>query len=829
MGRSGEVRPESAVLDALRAAARQVRHHPRFALVTMLVLGLGTGAAATVFAVVDAVVLRPLPYAAPDRLVTIWDTNAEKAAAHDPISPVNFMDVRALPVFEDAAAWWRPGINLVDPGLEPARVTTIEVSGNLFALLGVKPQSGAGFPDGGPLFAPRELIAVISDRLWRTRYGADPSVIGRPLLLNDEPYTVVGVMPPGFQYPDDVDVWQRLRWDMTQHSRAAHFMEAVARMKPDVTVAQAQAAADALTGRFQTEFPQTNRGWGTRLVPQLDETLGYYRPALSVLLSAVAVLLAIACINVASLLLTRALSREREVAVRVALGATPRQLLQQMLAEGLILAAGGAVAGLALTAAALPLLQAYTPVSIPRLAEAAVDVRTVAAALAVIVGATMFFALVPALASLKRQLTTELKSGERGSSRGARRLYSVLVGAELALACGLLVGSALLVRTVQRMTETPTGVNAVDAATTRIQVRPAPGPQATIIARWSALATQHAAILDAVRQEPGVQAAGATNFLPFEVGWREPFLIAGDPPPPRREDAPQAQLHSVSDGYFAAMGARIVRGRDFAAFDGPDAPGAVDRQRDVRAPLPGQPRAGGDHVDEPGQWHRPARREPEVGARPARRAGRDRRRRRRHPQRRARPGRRARDLLHHAPVPLLGGGHRRARRGCRHRHSRRPERPAQGRAGSADGRAPHLGQPAGRTHRRRPRAAQRAHRLRRAGGAAGGGRRLRLVLMGGGDAHSRAGDSARAGGHGRYGGRAGRAPRGDAGRDRAGRRARRRAAARRPAVARALRRLGARRRGHGRGVRGVDRRRARCHDSAGGASDAGQSGRWVES
>ena len=541
----------------------------------MLVLGLGTGAAATVFTIVDAVVLRPLPYTNPERLVTIWDTNAEKAAGHDPISPVNFMDVRALPVFEDAAAWWRPGINLVDPGLEPARVTTIEVSGNLFSLLGVKPQVGAGFPEGGPLFVPRELVTVISDRLWRTRYGADPGIVGRQLLLNDEPYTVVGVMPPGFHYPDNVDVWQRLRWDMTQHSRAAHFMEAVARMKQGVMVEQAQAAADALTTRFQTEFSQTNRGWGTRLVPQLDETLGYYRPALTVLLGAVAVLLTIACINVASLLLTRALSREREVAVRVALGATPRQLVLQLMAEGLILAAGGAVIGLALTAGALPLLRAYTPVSVPRLTDAAVDVRTLGVALAVIVGATAFFALVPALASLKRQLTTELKTGERGSSRGARRLYSVLVGAELALACGLLVGSALLVRTVQRMTETPTGVDAADVATTRIQVRPAPGPQATVIARWGAMATQHTDILDAVRREPGVESAGATNFLPFEVGWREPFLIVGDPPPPRREDAPQAQLHSVSDGYFTAMGARIAGGRDFAVFDGPQAPGVA--------------------------------------------------------------------------------------------------------------------------------------------------------------------------------------------------------------------------------------------------------------
>ena len=167
----------------------------------MLVLGLGTGAATTVFTVVDAVVLRPLPFAAPDRLVTLWDTNTEKGLAHDPISPVNFMDYRALPVFKDAAAWWRPGVNLIDPGLDPVRVNTIEVSGNLFDVLGVRPQVGAGFPPNGPMFVQNELVAVISDRLWRTRYSADPSIIGRQLSLNDTPYTVVGVMPPKFHYP----------------------------------------------------------------------------------------------------------------------------------------------------------------------------------------------------------------------------------------------------------------------------------------------------------------------------------------------------------------------------------------------------------------------------------------------------------------------------------------------------------------------------------------------------------------------------------------------------------------------------------------------------
>jgi putative ABC transport system permease protein len=275
------------VLSAVRLATRQFRQHPSFALITVLVLGLGTRAATTVFTVVDSVILRPLPYAAPDRLVTLWDTNIERGLAHEPISPVNFMDYRALPVFDDAAAWWVPSVNLVDPGQDPVRVNTIEVSANIFSVLGVTPQFGDGFP-GDRFTFPNERIVAISDRLWRNRYKADPSIVGRPLVLNGQPWTVVGVMRARFNYPGDVDVWQRLQWDPHQHSRAAHFMNAVLRLKDGTTLSEAQSATETLAARLQNDFSATNKAWSARLVPLLDETLGYYRPALMVLFGAVA-------------------------------------------------------------------------------------------------------------------------------------------------------------------------------------------------------------------------------------------------------------------------------------------------------------------------------------------------------------------------------------------------------------------------------------------------------------------------------------------------------------------------------------------------------------
>lgn len=552
-----------AMIYALRMALRQFRLHPAFALVTVLVLGLGTGAATLVYTIVDSVILKPLPYRAPDELVKFWDTNTEKGLTHDPISPVTFMDYRALPVFADAAGWWRPEVNLVDPGLEPVRVNTIETSANLFTVLGVEPQVGQGFPKDSRFFDPVP-IAVISDRLWRTRYNADPALVGRQVKLNDDMYTVVGVMKPGFHFPDDVDVWQRVQWDYTRHSRSAHFVEAVARLAPGTSLDQARAASDSLAARLATEFPQSNKGWAFGLVPILEDTLGYYRPALWVLFGAVSLLLLIGCLNVASLLLTRALGREREVTVRVALGAAPRQLVTQLLAESFLLSLAGAAAGLFVAYISLPIINATLPVEVPRLADAAINGRVLGVALALVAAMTMVFGLVPAILLVKKSLGTELRSGERGSSRAARGIYQGLVISEVALACALLVGSVLLIRTVREMTAVRLGVEGESVIVSPVQLSAGNG----LLADWHIVAQKHTEILDRIRQSPGVTSAGSTNFLPLDHGWRNP-IQRGDAPPLPPEQRPIAQQHAVSDGYFETMGARIVAGRAFAPTDTP--------------------------------------------------------------------------------------------------------------------------------------------------------------------------------------------------------------------------------------------------------------------
>ena len=544
----------------IRFAVRGLVRSPTFALTAIIALALGIGATSGVFSLLQAVVLRPLPFKAPAQLVSIWDTNREKGLTREGLSPVNFGDYRALnDVFQDAAAWWRPQLNLTDGTGDPIRVAAVETSENLFDVLGVRPALGRSFTVHPLLFGP-ENEAIISHRLWQTRFGGDPAMIGRAVRLNGFLYTVVGIMPPGFAFPGETDLWQQLQWNLQFHSRGAHFMESVARLRPGVTPERANQALAALATRLGNEFRATNAGWTPRVVPLDEDIAGVFRPGLFALFGASALLLVVACINVANLLLARASVRRREVALRAAIGASRHRLVRLFLTESVVLALAGALLGLAVAVLSVKTLLAVSPIHIPRAEAVGIDGTVLLFSTAVSALTALAFGLAPAVLTSRADLQDALKDGAKGTATHGRSMRGALVVAEVALAVVLLSGAGLLVRSVDQLLRVNTGVDAQSVITVDLQL-----PEAAY-REWERVDQFYTSLTRALTDRPEIVAAGSATFLPLAPGWRLPFTVVGAAPV-AAADAPTAQVHSTDAGYFAALRVPVVRGRAFETHD----------------------------------------------------------------------------------------------------------------------------------------------------------------------------------------------------------------------------------------------------------------------
>jgi putative ABC transport system permease protein len=566
--RRGGLRMELLLQD-LRIGARMLFKNPGFTLIAVLTLALGIGANTAIFSVVNAVLLRPLPYQEPQQLVMVWETDENNAPTL--VAPANFTDwsEQSQSVVNLAAirGW---DANLTGAG-EPERLRGAQATADLFKALGVQPLVGRAFlPGEDQEGSPR--VVVLSYGLWRRRFGADASVVGKDIMINGLNRTVVGVMPPDFKLPmltaraapTKSELWTP--WVMSANYRKRRDLgqlSVIARLKPGVTAAQAQAELSAISARQPR--PETGVRPGAQVIPLHDNLVGDVRQALLVLLGAVGFVLLIACANVANLLLTRSAARRQEIAIRAALGADRWRVIQQLLTESLLLALSGGVLGLWLASWSTVALVALSPENLPRADEIGVDWRVLGFTCALSLLTGLVFGLAPAWQSSRLDLHTTLKESGRGLPGGRGRLSDLLVVSELALALALLAGAGLFVNSFWRLSRVDAGFEAAHALTLQVSL---PGAKYPESAQQIAFFDQVIARVGAL---PGVQAVGVASAIPL-TGWQNqtPFLAEG-----RQELSQQEELDTVSPDYFRAMGIPLQAGRAFNEQDQFNAPRVV--------------------------------------------------------------------------------------------------------------------------------------------------------------------------------------------------------------------------------------------------------------
>src|SRR5918911_2306455 len=441
----------------LRYGARMLLKNPGFTLVAVLTLSLGIGANTAIFSVVNAVLLRPLPFAEPERLVWLWDTQPQLTTK--PTSLPDFLGWKSQNQSFEHLAAFQGGSMFIDTG-DGMRDTPVGlVTPETFALFRVSPILGRTFSDEETL-PGRFRVAVLGHGMWRSRFGSDPNVLGRTIDVSGAPYTIIGVMPEGFSFPDRAEFWRPLPIDPNKLDRGPHYLHVVGRLKPAVTLAQAQAEMSALAARLAEQHAEKNAGHGVKLELLRDVVVGDIGPALFVLLGAVGFVLLIACANVANLLLARVGVRQKEIAVRTALGASRLRIVRQLFTESLMLSAGGGAAGLLIAVWGVKWLVSLGPGTIPRVQEIAVDPRVVCFTLLISVATSLLFVLAPALQASRPDLTGALKEGGRGGAGLRRnRLRSALVVSEVALSLVLLIGAGLMIRSFAKLNRVDPGFN----------------------------------------------------------------------------------------------------------------------------------------------------------------------------------------------------------------------------------------------------------------------------------------------------------------------------------------------------------------------------------
>lgn len=544
------------LLQDLKYGLKMLIKSPGFTIVAVITIALGIGANSAIFSVVNTVLLRPLPYDNADRLVWAWgkSPSGDKGA----VSPPDYLDYRQkTQSFEKLAAFLPVTHNANDMD-NPERISGAATSANFFETLGVKPMMGRAFAleEEQAGHAP---VAILSYGLWQRRYGSDPNIVGKSIPLDGKPFTIVGVMPAGFEFPEKAELWEVAPFYLKgMQNRKAHFIRPVGVLKPNVTIEQAQAEMDVLSGQLAQQYPDTNKNKGLRLVSLNEKIVGNIRSTLLLLLGAVGFVLLLACANVANLLLARANTRQKEIAVRTALGARRSRLLRQLLTESTVLAMLGGIAGTMLAFVGTKILIAAATPNVPRIQELTRDGRVLVFGLGISLLTGLIFGIAPALQASKPNLNEILKEGERGSTAGGSRLYlsNVLVITQVALALVLAIGAGLMLRSFSRLQNVNPGFTTHNLLTMQIELPQAKFPKPQLRANFFKDAVER------IRAVPGVTSVATVSELPLSGQLNDThFQLEGTTPDAQNKHL--ANFRMSSSNYFKTMGIPLKRGRDF--------------------------------------------------------------------------------------------------------------------------------------------------------------------------------------------------------------------------------------------------------------------------